>query len=407
MASLYRTVPSPIREGLFWARRLTSLLLREGWARGLNAYHHQRNKGDENPVRSYFPVSLGLFITQNCNLRCNHCQYLLQNPDHFSKDTDLSLDLLEEILRRTSGYLDHIALTAEGEPTMHREFDEVVRRCAAACPRVSLATNALTNVATYETLVRHLDQLMISLDGVDAASYSRTRGGNEKAFERVVDAIRQVQELRRAIPGGRLKRLSINFVIDREILHLMEPMIRFCEELGVDVARFNNFNPEGDLTRWQPLMGSDGEVIREYRRLTAITDWKVAVKLPKLLGIERQRFCHMLFNDLLINYQGNLTPCCHVPAHPRFGNIRDSEQAWNSIELQRFRQRFAQAHSLDELPPQCRYCHRRVTEKIRFSPRTGRWSGLEVLEEAERLQHRATDGERERTSVPLPLPVLE
>ena len=151
-------------------------------------------------------------------------------------------------------------------------------------------------------------------------------------------------------------------------------MIHFCENLGVDVL-LNNFVQTGDSTGkgWGPLMATDKEVIEEYNRLTSITDWKVNVNLPRLVGGEWSNYCHFLFGRLPVNYKGYLSPCCYIPTDEKYGNVMDAGKPWDTAPLKQFREKFVKASVLQDLPEVCRFCHIRTTKRYDFDCKSKTW----------------------------------
>ena len=337
------------------------------------------------PAEPHNPTTLLLYITQNCNLRCGHCNYLLEDPDYFSPKTDITFELLGQILKGHETHFNNIILSAEGEPTSHKAFVEVLRTCAQATTKLSMVTNGTTKLDTLKEIVRNVDALTISLDGVDADTFKAKRGGSEKTFEHVVSIIRQAKELQETMPDARLKSVTVNSIIEREILPLMEPLIRYCAELGVN-SSLGNFVPIGGGAGRSPLMESDPAVIDEYRRITSITDWGTKVALPRLVNPGVNNHCNFLFTRLPTNYNGNLSPCCYMGSNPRYGNFQDSDEPWNSEGLESFRRQFSTAKRLEDLPSLCRSCHSRTKTRIRFNHRTKKWSNLGYLDAIEQRQ---------------------
>ena len=61
-------------------------------------------------------------LTNSCNLRCRHCY----DPRH-AGTAELTLDIIDKLLLEGKHCnIDHLSFTG-GEPTMHREFEEVVK----------------------------------------------------------------------------------------------------------------------------------------------------------------------------------------------------------------------------------------------------------------------------------------
>jgi len=291
----------------------------------------------------------------------------------------MTLDLLEEILNRFASVFNNISISSEGEPTVHKKFPEILKRCNQTNAQLSMVTNGVIPNKYIELIVKNLDSLMISLDGIDATTYHYKRGGNAPTFQKVLKTINRVNELKNVSNDIRLKDLSINFVIEKQSLHLIKPIIRFCADLGVH-ASLNNFIPIGDSTEWMPLMADASDVIEEYREITSINDWGTDIDLPRLVNGDKNNFCHFLFGRLPCNYKGDLSPCCYIPADPKYGNILDSDRPWDSMPLKEFRQSFTNAKSIEDLPVECRNCHARTSRRIYYNNATQKWSGLDALD---------------------------
>ena len=87
-------------------------------------------------------------LTNRCNLRCGHCY-----DERHAGTGDLGIEIIEKILReaRACG-IDHLSFTG-GEPTLHRQFPEIVRRVGEAAYTFSFVTNGSTFPQTYPLLV--------------------------------------------------------------------------------------------------------------------------------------------------------------------------------------------------------------------------------------------------------------
>ena len=72
-------------------------------------------------------------LTNRCNLRCQHCF-----DERHAATGDLSLEIIEKVLQEgKSCGIDHLAFTG-GEPTIHRQFPEIIRRVCDAGYAVQL-----------------------------------------------------------------------------------------------------------------------------------------------------------------------------------------------------------------------------------------------------------------------------
>ena len=89
-------------------------------------------------------------LTNRCNLRCQHCF-----EERHAATGDLSLEIIEKVLREGKGCgIDHLAFTG-GEPTIHRQFAEIIRRVCEAGYTFSFVSNGMNFPHVYPLLLLH------------------------------------------------------------------------------------------------------------------------------------------------------------------------------------------------------------------------------------------------------------
>src|SRR4051812_12558807 len=77
-----------------------------------------------------------LELTNRCNLRCRHCF-----SERHAATGELPMEVLETVLREGKACgIDHICFTG-GEPTLHRRFQQIVRRVCDAEYTFSFVSN--------------------------------------------------------------------------------------------------------------------------------------------------------------------------------------------------------------------------------------------------------------------------
>ena len=113
-------------------------------------------------------------LTNRCNLRCQHCF----SGRHGGRD-DLSMDIIEHILdeARDAGF-EQIGYTG-GDPTMHRQFVDILRMTNAAGYGFGFNTNGFNFTQFYPLLTElraGLEIVTFSLDGATEATHDRLRG---------------------------------------------------------------------------------------------------------------------------------------------------------------------------------------------------------------------------------------
>lgn len=243
-------------------------------------------------------------LTNRCNLRCQHCF----SGRHGGKD-DLPLAVLQRVLAeaRACGF-DHLTFTG-GDPTIHPQFEEVIRRTVEAGYWFSFVTNGFNFVQTYPKLLPYqhrLKQITFSLDGAIEATHDALRG--KGSYRRVLQAMSVCNALH--IP------FSNNLVVTRHNRHELAQAARLAAQLGSKGLRF------GHLMH-SPLTTAQGSDLSPAERKVAdaeIRELKRSAELP--IGLAPGLHTTDLFpctplqlQEVNISCQGFLTKCCHLSGH--------------------------------------------------------------------------------------------
>ncbi|QDU67764.1 radical SAM protein [Engelhardtia mirabilis] len=153
----------------------------------------------DKQVRS-FPVSVGINLTERCNLACLHC-CVGSNP-HVSTKNDLSTDELSRVFDQLEeGGVESVRLTG-GEPMIRPDFWEIFEDALSRRFTVVLYTNG-TRI-NEDNIDKFIDaktrkgsrfSIHLSLDGGTASTHDflRNRKGN---FDRVVRTMKLLQKHR-------------------------------------------------------------------------------------------------------------------------------------------------------------------------------------------------------------------
>lgn len=134
--------------------------------------------------------AMHLFLTNKCNLRCPHCYMYsgIENRDELS--TEEILKLLEEYKTIANG---KILTLSGGEPSVHADFDLIVKEASNLGLQVKLLTNGtLMNDKRIKSLACYLSSVQISIDGYSEESNAIIRGAGHfekslKAVDRLLD----------------------------------------------------------------------------------------------------------------------------------------------------------------------------------------------------------------------------
>ncbi|MBN1879331.1 radical SAM protein [bacterium] len=296
----------------------------------------------DRPVCRHDPASIMVFITNRCNFRCNTCPFTHLSPWSPPPDIpDISTELFQKVLDHYRG-ATMVGLVG-GEPLLHPDLDSLITIAASRKMTVNLSTNGslLTDDRIRQLLSLPLGYLNISLDAVDAAEFNRLRGGSPSLYETVLKNAAQVGSIRASMQSP--VRFYLSFVTDTINLRRIPEAIELARELGADTVFCQSVLSYScsDVTSGESILLDEPGNRRFLESLPHPED--ITLVPPILQPPPDHEDCQCSscihpFKLLAIDGAGNLSPCCVIPPHPRFGNIATDMGAWHHGEpMQRIR----------------------------------------------------------------------
>ncbi len=291
-----------------------------------------RLSGWRREICRHDPAEIMVFITNRCNLVCYTCPFMRRSPYSPVTDVpDLSPSFWREILEEYPG-AQRVGIVG-GEPLLHPEWPEIVRIAAARRMEVNLSTNGV--LLDDDRIAMILDLpigfLNVSLDASTSEDYRRMRGGSDEIYHGILGNVRRFAEARARASNP--IRLVLSHVTDTVNLERIPAFARLAIDLGADQVFCQNMLPYGssDLTlEGCSLVDSD----ENRRRLNALDLPSGIVVIPPRLidtGVSgRNARCKHPFRMLTMDGAGNLSPCCVIPPHPKYGDMRAARRAWRS-----------------------------------------------------------------------------
>lgn len=144
------------------------------------------------------PNNVYITLTSKCNLNCIHCFGCYgQNNTASELSGDEWCNIIEDLSRNKVFYVN----ISGGEPTVHRDFKQIVNSLVVNKMHFILTTNGLCGDDILDCLLPAKDLCLgikISLDGYDADSHTfirRDKNNNQSnwVFERTIKAIKFFQ----------------------------------------------------------------------------------------------------------------------------------------------------------------------------------------------------------------------
>jgi MoaA/NifB/PqqE/SkfB family radical SAM enzyme len=236
----------------------------------------------------------------------------------------LPLDILDRIVAeaKATGF-EQLAFTG-GDPTVHPQFPEVLRRTFEAGYQFSIVTNGWNFVSVYPRILPYREQLSIitfSLDGATEATHDRLRG--KGSYQRVMRAI--------SVCVAENLPFTFNMMVTAHNRHELAEMARLAARLGSRGLRFGHLMPAllTTLRNFDLSPAERKEVEAEVRSLVAECPVPI-VMAPGYFTTSLFPCTPLQMQEVNIDCRGNMTKCCQLSGHGEgvgqadiIGNLRD------------------------------------------------------------------------------------
>jgi MoaA/NifB/PqqE/SkfB family radical SAM enzyme len=316
------------------------------------------------------PVCVYLEVTNRCNLLCETCP---RTFEALEPPADMTWDLFTSIVDQLPN-LKRAVLHGVGEPMLVRELPAMIRYLKARGVYVLFNTNGtlLREKRFAELIDAGLDELRVSLDAADAATYALVRG--KPFFDRIVRDVKLMTDYQARV-GVTHPRVSLWLTGLKETVQQLPEFVRLAARMGVgevhlqrlvfDEAGFGMARAASSLFEQTQAeeQGAIDEAVALGQTLGVTLDASGATEPG--LSLQRQgeqpwATCRRPWSLMYFTAHGRALPCCIAPFSARgyenytLGDAKTEKLAdmWNGAAYQDFRARL-----VSEAPPEpCRNC---------------------------------------------------
>jgi radical SAM protein with 4Fe4S-binding SPASM domain len=292
-------------------------------------------EGFKDKEAGRLPVSLGVEVTNHCNLRCPMCPREIADRGYGNMDVELFKKIADEAAGERLVFLPQ----GFGESFIHPRFAEMLHY---AHERGVLATMLVTN-ATYlseknvHTLIdAQVPLVNVSLDGPKKEVYEAIRVN--ASFEKVVEGVQRLFALR-ASRGSKLPHIILRMIRMPETEPYVEEFQRF----------WTPYLKEGDEILFSVYQTWNNSV--EDKRIQEPNGLTQVAELPK------KPACRMIYKTMQVYFDGRTTPCCYdYNCTMEIGNAKTQSVAemWRGEKAEHYR-RLHEDGRMDEIAI-CRGC---------------------------------------------------
>lgn len=171
-------------------------------------------------------------ITQRCNLNCFHCCNYIDGNDMI----DLNYDSIKRNIDKIIEWNPKSISITGGEPLVRTDIEKILKYLRKNYNgNIMLSSNGILINKYLDVILKCVDQLDLSLDGVDEESCSKIRGTG--VYKIVIDNIKLLKT-------NKFDKISLSFTCSNSNIHLVSKFRELCCELGVKPI-IRGFQPIG------------------------------------------------------------------------------------------------------------------------------------------------------------------
>ena len=313
------------------------------------------------------PVCLYLETTNRCNLLCTTCP---RTYAELEPPADMSWELFTSVVDQLPD-LKRAVLHGVGEPMLVKNLGSMVRYLKDRGVYVLFNTNGtvLTEKSGRAMIDAGLDELRVSLDAANAASYKAIRGKNY--FDRILRNVRAFRELQER-EGHDRPRVSAWLTGLKETIVELPAFVQVAADIGVKevyLQRLVFFEEDSvgratpDQALYEHLSGDEAGYLAEAENLArslGMTFSASGAASEPGMSLKRHddgspwSLCRRPWTVMYVTANGRALPCCIAPFAQRgYENytLGDATQdslrdIWNGPAYSSFREAL-----LTETPP--------------------------------------------------------
>jgi radical SAM protein with 4Fe4S-binding SPASM domain len=273
---------------------------------------------------SYLPYRISIETGNICNLRCPLCP-TGQHQTGIERGF-MSFDDYKKIIDEIARDLILVRLYNWGEPLLNKELIPMITYAhhKGIGVTISINLNILDDKTARELLTSGLSKIFVSCDGVSQETYNQYHVGGD--FHQVLENLRLLLKEKEKMQRCATRILWL-FHVFRHNEHEVEKAKTMAKDLGVEI-RINLMRTDMGKEIFETAKQSierDSQWIPKDTRYCPFDLDKNDVK-------KKKRFCDLLWKETVINWDGEVLPCCAVyDEHYSFGNAfkKDFRTIWN------------------------------------------------------------------------------
>ena len=337
----------------------------------LDARRYFESVAARDSVAEAPPVCLYLEVTNRCNLLCETCP---RTFEALEPPADMGMELFRRIVDQVPN-VARVVLHGVGEPMLVKHLPDMIRYLKARGTHVLFNTNGtlLSPRKHREIIDTGLDELRVSLDAAEAATFLKVRG--KDMFDRIVRNVSTFTNLQ-AATGATKPVVSLWLTGLKETVDQLPEFVRLAARIGVREVHLQRlvFDDQGfgmarpDSSLFEQTRAGEEAVIADATAigldlgvtLDASGATEPGLSLKRTADDKPWATCRRPWSLMYFTAHGRALPCCIAPFSARgYENytLGDATQQtlreiWNSPAYQGFRNALVS----DAPPKPCQGC---------------------------------------------------
>lgn len=320
----------------------------------INSELNLKEIDDGKTILESLPRRLVFELTNACNLNCVMCgrNAATFKPTMFSMDWfryfEPMLDTVEEV-----------TLMGWGEPTMHPDFEEMLRIINKHSARKYFCTNGMKLDKLKNSIFENkVDVFAVSVDGASPETNNRIRRGSD-----LIKICKSLTEIEEEKHRNGLAYPWINFVFCamKSNIDELPDLVRLAHKVGIEEVKVVYLTAFDDALADEVLWDCQDKVREVFNESVRIADeLGIVMKLPyvqgeDIAGDKEHKDCFVPWRDFFLGSDGYIRPCMSTPVQfEKFYINKNFEEFWNSEVYQRYRKIVNDSLKMDD---PCRRCY--------------------------------------------------
>lgn len=307
----------------------------------------------ETVLKSY-PRRLVFELTNACNLNCIMCG---RNAADF-KLTAFDMEVFKSF-EPMMDTIEEVTLMGWGEPTIHPNFEEMLKIIDQHDARKYFCTNGMNLKKIEDSIFKyHVDVFAVSVDGAKKETNERIRKGSD--LDIITNDLKNI--VKRKKENG-LKYPYINFVFCamKSNINELPDLVRLAAEIGIEEVKVVYLTVFDNALLEESLWGEE-EVVRAVfdEAIKVGEELGIVLKLPHISGEDvasddYHKECFVAWRDFFLGSDDYVRPCMSTPIKFfKYDSQIPFYDIWNAEEYKKYRKNVNDNNFMD-VP--CKRCY--------------------------------------------------